>query len=599
MKIGFDDTPAAPAGTYSQHLARLLAEYAPEHEYIIDGKRCKEFDLYHGFRPGLPFPVLLRRIPCVMTVHNLNFLRYPHLYSLGERLVLLRLYRRMLRSASRVITVNRDAREELSDRLRIDPGRIEVVMPLAARMPQNPPDGAELEGVRRKYALPRDFVLMLGTVEPRHNQEVLFEALALLREREREMLETRGAEMPTAAERTEVRAAERTGAQAGMQSGTEAGTETGAETGTEAGAETGMRTGARTGEQPAGGAAERTGERAAGRNVESVAEAGAFAETVARSVREPDGGGDLNPENAGWRDDTASDGVGGYGDVEAGAGLAMRGVGADTPDANRNTVAEFAAAGRERLRPADGTARSGGAETVETAETAETAKTAKTAETAETVGVGEAIGAADRGADMSVGGVCRSARTSVGDAGRDVGVSVADAGRSDAAVAAGRRGAAGTDGRPPLPQRVGVVVCGRRTAYADFLLGYARERHMAARVDFIYELSPEDLPALFRLARTFVYLPDAEIEASIVPVVEALRAGLPMVLSDTRLNREAAGDAAVYVDPEAVGEVAAALENVLWDETFRSEMRRRERRRAELFSEYAVARRLIDIYTSL
>lgn len=556
MKIGFDDTPAAPAGTYSQHLARLLAEYAPEHEYIIDGKRCKEFDLYHGFRPGLPFPVLLRRIPCVMTVHNLNFLRYPHLYSLGERLVLLRLYRRMLRSASRVITVNRDAREELSDRLRIDPGRIEVVMPLAARMPQNPPDGAELEGVRRKYALPRDFVLMLGTVEPRHNQEVLFEALALLREREREMLETRGAEMPTAAERTEVRAAERTGAQAG----------------------------ARTGEQPAGGAAERTGERTAGRNAESAADAGAFAETVARSVREPDGGGDLKPENAGWRDSVASDGVGGYGDVEAGAGLAMRGVGEDTPDANRNTVAEFAPAGRERVRPAAGTVWSGGA---------------GTAETDETAGVGEAIGAADRGADMSVGGVCRSARTSVGDAGRDVGVSVADAGRSDAAVAAGRRGGAGTDGRPPLPQRVGVVVCGRRTAYADFLLGYARERHMAARVDFIYELSPEDLPALFRLARTFVYLPDAEIEASIVPVVEALRAGLPMVLSDTRLNREAAGDAAVYVDPEAVGEVAAALENVLWDETFRSEMRRREGRRAELFSEYAVARRLIDIYSSL
>lgn len=553
MKIGFDDTPAAPAGTYSQHLARLLAEYAPEHEYIIDGKRCKEFDLYHGFRPGLPFPVLLRRIPCVMTVHNLNFLRYPHLYSLGERLVLLRLYRRMLRSASRVITVNRDAREELSDRLRIDPGRIEVVMPLAARMPQNPPDGAELEGVRRKYALPRDFVLMLGTVEPRHNQEVLFEALALLREREREMLETRGAEMPAAAERTEVRAAERIGAQAG--------------------AETGMDTGARTGEQPAGGAAERTGERAAGRNAESAADAGAFAETVARSVREPDGGGDLKPENAGWRDSVASDGVGGYGDVEAGAGLAMRGVGEDTPDANRNTVAEFAPAGRERVRPAD--------------------------ETAGVVGVGEAIGAADRGADMSVGGVCRSARTSVGDAGRDVGVSVADAGRSDAAVAAGRRGGAETAGRPPLPQRVGVVVCGRRTAYADFLLGYARERHMAARVDFIYELSPEDLPALFRLARTFVYLPDAEIEASIVPVVEALRAGLPMVLSDTRLNREAAGDAAVYVDPEAVGEVAAALENVLWDETFRSELRRREGRRAELFSEYAVARRLIDIYSSL
>ena len=94
MKIGFEETPAAPAGTYSRHLAELLAEYAPEHEYIVDGARYKELDLYHGFRPGLPLPLLLRRIPSVMTVHNLNFLRYPHLYSLPERLVLLRLYRR-------------------------------------------------------------------------------------------------------------------------------------------------------------------------------------------------------------------------------------------------------------------------------------------------------------------------------------------------------------------------------------------------------------------------------------------------------------------------------------------------------------------------
>ena len=95
------------------------------------------------------------------------------------------------------------------------------------------------------------------------------------------------------------------------------------------------------------------------------------------------------------------------------------------------------------------------------------------------------------------------------------------------------------------------------------------------------------------------YLPDAGIEASIVPVVEAMRAGVPMVLSDTQLNREAAGDAAAYVRPEAAGEVAAALENVLSDVNFRREMKARERRRAELFSEYAVARRLIDIYSSL
>ena len=264
-----------------------------------------------------------------MTVPNLDFLRYPHLYTFSERLIALRLYRRALRQARRVITVSTPAREELSRRLRIDPAKIEVMMPLAARVPQEPPLQAELEHTRRKYGLPEMFILMIGTVEPHHNHEAVLDALAL------------------------------------------------------------------------------------------------------------------------------------------------------------------------------------------------------------------------------------------------------------------------------LDSRVGVVVCGRRTVYSDFLLSYARERHLATRVDFIYELTPADLPALFRMARVFTYLPDACSEASIVPVVEALRAELPMVLSDTRLNREAAGHAAAYVNPEAPGEVVAALENALCDESWRQTMRRRERRRAELFSEYAVAERLMQIYTSL
>lgn len=329
MKIGLDDAPASPVGTYSQHLARILKNHAPEHEYVAGNNRYGRIDVYHGFRPGLPLGVRLRQVPAVVTLQNLNFLRYPHLLPRPGRMFRLAAYRRALRSAGRLITLNTGAREELAGRLGVDPGRIEVVLPLGALPPQEPPRLAEIERVRRKYGLPERFVLMLGTVEPRHNHEAVLDALL---------------------------------------------------------------------------------------------------------------------------------------------------------------SAELDA---------------------------------------------------------------------------------------------------------------GVVVCGRRTAYADFLLGYARELHMATRVDFIYELTPDDLPALFRLARVFVYLPDTDAEASIVPVVEALRVQLPMVLSDMPTNREAAGDAALYVNPQSVDEVAAALADALDDESFRRETMARESRRAELFSELAVAKRLIDIYTSL
>ena len=47
-------------------------------------------------------------------------------------------------------------------------------------------------------------------------------------------------------------------------------------------------------------------------------------------------------------------------------------------------------------------------------------------------------------------------------------------------------------------------------------------------------------------------------------------------------QREAAGEAAAYVRPEARGEVLAALENALEDVSWRRTMQERERRRAEL-----------------
>ena len=77
MKIGLDTAPAALRGTYFQHLASVLARYAPEHEYIIGAEVNDGVDLYHGFRSSLPLSVHLRRVPSVMTVPNLNFLRYP------------------------------------------------------------------------------------------------------------------------------------------------------------------------------------------------------------------------------------------------------------------------------------------------------------------------------------------------------------------------------------------------------------------------------------------------------------------------------------------------------------------------------------------
>ena len=80
-----------------------------------------------------------------------------------------------------------------------------------------------------------------------------------------------------------------------------------------------------------------------------------------------------------------------------------------------------------------------------------------------------------------------------------------------------------------------LVLCGRRSFYADMLLRTARDRRLALRTNFIYEYSPEELSAFFRMADGLVYLPRKW--GRVQPVVEALYAGIPAVLSDTRRNR--------------------------------------------------------------
>ena len=39
MKIGLDTAPVTLRGNYFQHLAGVLENYAPEHEYVVDAKR--------------------------------------------------------------------------------------------------------------------------------------------------------------------------------------------------------------------------------------------------------------------------------------------------------------------------------------------------------------------------------------------------------------------------------------------------------------------------------------------------------------------------------------------------------------------------------
>jgi glycosyltransferase involved in cell wall biosynthesis len=86
----------------------------------------------------------------------------------------------------------------------------------------------------------------------------------------------------------------------------------------------------------------------------------------------------------------------------------------------------------------------------------------------------------------------------------------------------------------------------------------------------IQEYVPDEMLAeLYQRARAFAFL--SEYEGFGHPPLEALAAGVPVVLLDTPVARETCGEAALYVKCDA-NEIAGALETVLFDDAQRARL---------------------------
>jgi glycosyltransferase involved in cell wall biosynthesis len=116
------------------------------------------------------------RAPSVVTIHDLAFRRTPERFSRhGVRVMEAALER--VRRTSRLVLCSSEATVADARDAGLDPARLRLV-PLGVD-PTPAPAGAAAE-VRARYGLPEQFVLFVGTLEPRKNLSRLVEAVGRL-----------------------------------------------------------------------------------------------------------------------------------------------------------------------------------------------------------------------------------------------------------------------------------------------------------------------------------------------------------------------------------------------------------------------------------
>lgn len=131
-------------------------------------------DLVHGLVNVLP---LTTRLPGVVTVHDLTFVRTPELLPPLKRAYQTWFARASVARARRVIAVSQQTAADLLACFGVPTGRVDVVYNGVA--PEFRPGSAESSTRFRQHrGLPERYLLYLGTLEPRKNLELLVGAFA-------------------------------------------------------------------------------------------------------------------------------------------------------------------------------------------------------------------------------------------------------------------------------------------------------------------------------------------------------------------------------------------------------------------------------------
>ena len=122
------------------------------------------------FSPHIFLSTTSARCEKIVTFHDLSFEKYPEFYSFQKNFWHFSMApRRQAEKADKIIAVSESTKEDLVEIYGIDPAKIKVIYSGLDPASTRPVSPEEKTRIREKYRLPENYVLYLGTLEPRKN----------------------------------------------------------------------------------------------------------------------------------------------------------------------------------------------------------------------------------------------------------------------------------------------------------------------------------------------------------------------------------------------------------------------------------------------
>ena len=118
--------------------------------------------------------------PYILTIHDASLFLYPEHHPWQRLLTVRTFLPQAARRAAAIITVSQHAKRELQEILQLPDEKLHVVYEAASERFRKRVTSAEIDTIQHKYNLPADYLLFVGTLEPRKNLPRLLTAYAAM-----------------------------------------------------------------------------------------------------------------------------------------------------------------------------------------------------------------------------------------------------------------------------------------------------------------------------------------------------------------------------------------------------------------------------------
>lgn len=139
-----------------------------------------------------------------------------------------------------------------------------------------------------------------------------------------------------------------------------------------------------------------------------------------------------------------------------------------------------------------------------------------------------------------------------------------------------------------------LLVVGKKTAYIDTVMQEVNRFNLQDRVIFLQNVDFDDLPAIYRLAKVFVY--PSIFEGFGIPIIEAMYSKTPVVTTAGGCFPEAGGPGSKYVDSNNPEQIKSAIEEILDDESLSRSMAESGYNYVQKFNEQKIAEEIMNVY---